>query len=306
MLLLTPVAVTAREALVQTADPVLRGLKESDFPRLKQLEQNVYAYEELRPSDPGKFKTTVDMIVVTSDGVLVADGQGNLGATEKLVAQIKKLTPLPVKYVVVCSEHDDHTGGNAAFIAAFPDAVFVASPASQKSLAASATPPTEAVADKRTIQLGDTDIQILNLGRAHTGGDLSVYVPGAKVLFMSEIYDHRLFPSLARGYPSEWLATIRANQAIDAKWVFGGHGFVDDPATMKRELAAFAAELTAVIAEGRRLHDAGVPCPSVKDCDAVKVANWGPYGSWSERVTQAPGALWRVYQEIDGKLPKQE
>ena len=303
LLLLAPVTVWAQDAPVQTADPSLRGLKQSDFPRLKQLEPDVYAYEELRPSDPGKFKTTVDMIVVTSGGVLVADGQGNVAATEKLVAQIKRLTPLRVKYVVVCSEHDDHTGGNAAFKAAFPDVVFVASPASQKALAASATPPTEAVADRRTIRLGGTDVEVLNLGRAHTGGDLSVYVPAAKVLFMSEIYDHRLFPSLARGYPSEWLLTIRKNQAIDAKWVFGGHGFVDDPATMKRELVAFSDELTAVIAEGRRLHDAGVPCVSVKDCDAVKAANWGPYANWSERTTQAPGALWRVYQEIEGKLP---
>src|SRR5213592_4378082 len=93
VLLLAPIAVRAQGALVQTADPTSRGLKESDFPRLQQLEPNVYAYEELRPSDPGKFKTTVDMIVVTSDGVLVADGQGNLGATQRLVAQIKKLTP---------------------------------------------------------------------------------------------------------------------------------------------------------------------------------------------------------------------
>jgi len=304
VLLLAPAVARAQEALVQTADPTLRGLKESDFPRLKQLEPNVYAYEELRPSDLGKFKTTVDMIVVTSDGVLVADGQGNLSATQKLVAQIKNLTPLPIKYVVVCSEHEDHTGGNAAFKSAFPNVVFVASPVSQKALAASATPPTEAVADKRIIHLGATDIEVLNQGRAHTGGDLSVYLPGAKVLFMSEIYDHRLFPSLARGFPSEWLSTIKKNQAVDAKWVFGGHGFVDDPATMKHELAAFAAELTAVIAEGRRLHDAGVACRSAKDCDAVRVANWGPYENWSERVTQAPGALMRVYQEIEGKLPK--
>jgi cyclase len=303
-LLLAPVAVLAQGTLVQTADPALRGLKESDFPRLQQLEPNVYAYEELRPSDPGKFKTTVDMIVVTSGGVLVADGQGNLAATQKLVAQIKKLTPLAIKYVVVCSEHDDHTGGNAAFMAAFPHVVFVASPVSQKALATSATPPTEAVADKRTIRLGGTDIEILNLGRAHTGGDLSVYVPGSKVLFMSEIYDHRLFPSLARGFPSEWLSTIKKNQAIDTDWVFGGHGFVDDPVTMRNELAAFASELTAVIAEGRRLHDAHVACRSAKDCDAVGAANWGPYENWSERATQAPGALIRVYQEIEGKLPR--
>src|ERR1700759_5763464 len=96
-LLLAPMAVWAQDALVQTADPVLRGLGASDFPRLQQLEPNVYAYEELRPSDPGKFKTTVDMIVVTSGGVLVSDGQGNVAATEKRVAQRKEWSPLPIK-----------------------------------------------------------------------------------------------------------------------------------------------------------------------------------------------------------------
>ena len=137
VILLAPVTAQAQGEPVQTSDPILRGLQESDFPRLKQLEPNVYAYEELRPSEPGKFKTTVDLIVITSDGVLVADGQGNPAATQKLVAQIKNLTPLPIKYVVVCSEHEDHTGGNAAFKAAFPDVVFVASPVSLKALAGS-------------------------------------------------------------------------------------------------------------------------------------------------------------------------
>src|SRR5438445_2839108 len=90
-------AAGATAAEVQTADPMMRGLKESDFPRLKQLEPGVYSYEALRPSEPGKFKTTVDMIVVTSGGVLVADGQGNVAAAETLIATIKKLTPQPIK-----------------------------------------------------------------------------------------------------------------------------------------------------------------------------------------------------------------
>jgi cyclase len=309
-LALTLAPAAARAAELQTADPIARGLKESDFPRLKRLEPNIYSFEVLRPSDPGKFKTTVDMIVVTSSGVLVADGQGNVEATQKLVAAIKKLTPQPIKYVVVGSEHDDHTGGNSAFKAAFPNVVFIASPASQKALAASATPPTETVAGgKRDLRLGETDIEILNLGRAHTGGDLSVYVPGPNapstgVLFMSEIYDHRLFPSMARAFPSEWLETIARNQTIPAKWVFGGHGFVDDPDTMKTELEAFRVEIVAVIAEARRLHDGHVPCNSTQDCEAASKADWGPYANWSEKPIQATPAIVRIYQELDGKLPK--
>lgn len=44
--------------------------------------------------------------------------------------------------------------------------------------------------------------------------------------------------------------------------------------------------------------------PISEGCEAVSVANWGPYSDWSERPTQAPGAILRVYQEIEGKLPK--
>lgn len=290
-------------AEIKTANPAARGLTAGDFPRVKTLAPNVYSYEDLRPSDPGKFKTTVDLIVVTPDGVLLADAQGNVAAAQRLVKQIKTLTPLPVKYVVVCSEHDDHTGGNAALKAAWPGAVFIASPVSAKVLATSPAPPTETVADKRSIALGGTEIQILNLGRAHTGGDLSVYLPGPKILFMSEIYDHDLFPSMARAYPSEWLATITKNQALGANFIFGGHGFVDDAATMKAGLAEFKTELSAVIAEAKRLHDGKIhACHSVTDCDAAWAAHWGPYDSWSERPIQETGAVLRVYQELDGAL----
>lgn len=193
---------------VQTADPFKRGLTQKDFPRLKQIEPNVYTYEALRPSEPDGFKTTVDLIVVTDAGVLVANGQGNEQAGRDLVAAITRITTQPIKYVVICSEHGDHTGGNAAFKAAFPDVVFVSSPVSQKALAKNANPPTETVADKRTIKLGNTAIDVLNLGRSHTGGDLAVHLPAAKVLFLSETYVHRLFPSMRSAYPREWLATL--------------------------------------------------------------------------------------------------
>ena len=292
----------AADAPVQTADPFKRGLTQVDFPRLKQIEPSVYTYEALRPSEPDGFKTTVDLIVVTPGGVLVADGQGNDGAGRDLVAAIARVTSQPIKYVVICSEHGDHTGGNAAFKAAFPDVVFISSPVSQKALANSPNPPTETVADKRTIMLGGTEIDVLNLGRSHTGGDLAVYVPGSKVLFLSETFDHRLFPSMRAAYPTEWLATITKAQAMNAKWYIGGHGFVDDAPTMKRELEEYRKELEAVIAEATRLHDAGVPCFSPRDCPAAAKANWGSYADWTERKSQEAVAILRVYQEREGKL----
>jgi len=103
---------------IRTADITVRGLKASDFPRTRKLADNVYAYEQI---DPTKRTITINnLIVVTRDGVLVADGQGTVDNTKRLVADIARLTPQPIKYVVVGSEHGDHTGGIGAFPPASP------------------------------------------------------------------------------------------------------------------------------------------------------------------------------------------
>lgn len=98
---------------IRTADPIKRGFKESDFPRTVSVTDNVYTYEDFHAGDE-KF-TTTNMFVVTDEGVLVADGQGSPAATKALVAAIAKITPKPIKYVVVASDHGDHTAGNASF-----------------------------------------------------------------------------------------------------------------------------------------------------------------------------------------------
>lgn len=115
----------------KTGDVAKRGLKPSDFPRTKQLAPGVYSYEALRAGDPGGQMTTVSLIVISNDGVLVADGQGNVEQTKEMVDWIRKTTTQPIRYVIVCSDHGDHTGGNAAF----PEGVtFVAHPTSKKVL----------------------------------------------------------------------------------------------------------------------------------------------------------------------------
>jgi glyoxylase-like metal-dependent hydrolase (beta-lactamase superfamily II) len=157
--------------------------------------------------------------------------------------------------------------------------------------------PTDTVAEKRVLNLGGTEVQILMLGRSHTGGDLVVYLPAQKILFMSETYLHRMFPSLASGYPSEWIAAIKKAQGMDVDVYVPGHGFVDDPATLKAELDTFRRSLETVLAEGRRLRDAGVP-----EKDAEMQARFGEFDGWSIREMMAPRAIARVYAELDGQL----
>ncbi len=298
------VATALAQSVVRTADPAKRGLKESDFPRTIRVSDNVYTYEDFHAGDE-KF-TTTNMFVVTRDGVLVADAQGSPAATKGLVEAIRKVTPQPIKYVVICSDHGDHTAGNASLP---PGVTFIVHPTSKAILDRQAAAPNarpdawklpadaELVADRKAFSMGGEDFEILFLGRAHTGGDLGVYLPKQKILFLSEIFLNRVFPAMRSAYPSEWLRTLEKAEAMDARIYIPGHGFTEDGPVSREEIRAYHKALQAVITEATRLHNANAPADQ-----ALQYANFGEYGSWTLAKSQAPIAIRRVYDELDGKL----
>jgi len=298
--------VTSAQSVVRTADPIKRGLKLTDFPRTIKVADGVYTYEDFHAGD--ETFTTTNMFVVTDQGVLVADGQGSVPETKGLVDAIAKVTTQPIKYVVICSDHGDHTAGNAAFPAGV---TYVVHPTSKAILdRAEATRagrsgsggwklPADAmlVSDQKSLKLGTESIDILFLGRAHTGGDLSVSLPRRKILFLSETFLNRVFPAMRSAYPTEWLKALDRAEAAGADLYIAGHGFTESGPVSKQELREYHQAMEAVIAEARRLHKAGVPVE-----DAVKHANFGQYSDWTLSKSQGPIAIRKVYDELDGKL----
>ena len=283
--------------VVRTADPVKRGLRLTDFPRTIKVADNVYTYEDFH-AGPEKF-TTTNLFVVTDEGVLVADGQGSVPETKGLVDAIGKVTTQPIKYVVIASDHGDHTAGNASFPA---DVTYIVHPTSKAILDRSPNswkPPASAVlvAEKKSLTLGGEPIDILFLGRAHTGGDLAVSLPRRKILFLSEIFLNRVFPAMRSAYPAEWLKTLDKAEALQADLYVAGHGFTEQPVVSREEIRMYHKALAAVITEATRLHTAGVPVD-----EAVKQANWGEYAGWTLASSQGPIAIRKVYEELDGKL----
>ena len=160
------------------------------------------------------------------------------------------------------------------------------------------------VSEQRSLRLGGIQIEILNLGRAHTGGDLVAWLPESNVLFLGEVFLRDVFPAMRSAYPTEWLARLRKAATMNASYYIPGHGFVDEAAIMRRELDEARLALASVIDEAERLHAAGYKCESAANCPALEHANWGPYHDWALRSSQAPLAIWRVFQELDGKLPE--
>lgn len=289
----------AAPAVVRTADPTLRGFSEADFPRVQEVAEGVYTYEALRSAGEERF-TTVSLFVVTDEGVLVADGQGSVEETRRLLEAVARVTDRPVTHLVVGSDHGDHTGGNAAFP---PDVEVLAHPTSAAALEAAAErgdapAATRLVEDSAVLRLGGREIRVLFLGRAHTGGDLTVYVPEGKVLFMSEAYLNRVFPAMRSAYPTEWVAMIERSQALDVDVYVPGHGFVESPEVLEEELETYRRALESVIAEAGRLHAMGLTAD-----EAAERADFGDLETWSLRESQAARALQRVFMELDGELP---
>src|SRR5207237_2978395 len=117
-------------------------------------------------------------------------------------------------------------------IEAFPQEVtFVAHPNSAPKLKRSA----ETVREQKILTMGGMEIEILFLGRAHTGGDLEVYLPREKILWMSEAFSNRVFPSMANGYPTEWVDVLQKAEAMNAVWYVPAHGFIDSADILEQE-----------------------------------------------------------------------
>jgi cyclase len=284
VLIAVPAAALAQ---VRTAYPEKRGFKLTDFPRTIKLADNVYGYEEIR--SPGF--TTVSMFVVGNDGVLLADGQGSPEATKKLVDAIAKVTPKPIKWYIVGSDHGDHTAGNSVLP---KDITYIVTPYSKAQMKLDAPAMT---GDKQVINVGGIEVQALYLGRAHTGGDLVVYLPKQKILFMSEVFLNRVFPAMRSAHPTEWVAVIDKALKLDVDRFVPGHGFIEEPKASREELIEYQKAMRAVIAEVNRLHKLGLSAE-----DAAKQANWGPYQEWFLVEQQGPIAVRKIYEEIEGKL----
>jgi glyoxylase-like metal-dependent hydrolase (beta-lactamase superfamily II) len=306
LLLVGPWSVHAQ---VRTADATVRGLREDDFPRIVKLAENVYGYEDLNGTlDSNTAFTTNSFIIVTTDGVMVVDGQGSIAKTKRLVDEIAKITSQPIKYVVIGADHADHVAGNSAFPAS---ATFISHPTSKRVIEAMAARqpagaprmpvPQETVSDRRVMKVGSTEVHILFLGRGHTGGDLEVFLPRENILWMSETFFNRIYPSVGgnrSGRPIEWLETVRKAKAMKAGLYVPNHGFIDSPAVLNEEMDNFVRVMENLVSESRRLHAAKV---SIEN--APRLINLGEFQYWYRAANNLPDSIRQTYLEIEGKLP---
>jgi len=213
--------------------------------------------------------------VIGDDGVLVVDAFFNQDAARALVSEIRRLTPKPIRYVVNTHYHADHTGGDQALrdagaiiiahrnvrgwvrvnnINLFGDRI-----APELKARIEALPLPDLVTDKDlTVWLGSRKVVVQTV-LGHTGGDLTIFVPDAKVLFCGDMLWRKVPPNLIDGSVREWTESdsgfARMPGAATLHYI-PGHGDVADVKDVE-EFRGYLLDLRKLVGEGRRAKLAG-------------------------------------------------
>ncbi len=85
------------------------------------------------------------------------------------------------------------------------------------------TPPNVTLKEKMTLFRGDREIQLLHLGRGHTGGDVVVYLPKERLVFTGDLF-YAGAPYLGDGFADEFPATLDKLKLLEVDLIVPGHG----------------------------------------------------------------------------------
>ena len=139
-----------------------------------------------------------------------------------------------------------------------------------------------------TRTVGDKAVHLIEVGPAHTGGDVLVYVPADKAVFTGDILFIEGHPMIWNGPINNWIAACERMLAMDIDTVVPGHG----PVTDRRGVAAVRDYLRYISAAARQRYDAGLSL-----YDAAMDISLADYSSWgdAERIVASVATLYREF-----------
>ena len=311
----------AVSALAQTQPPSQPAQSQAAQPAqpqapaftLKQIGKGVYAAISGRAGGNTGF-------IIGDDGVLVIDTFISQPPARELLADIRKITNLPVKYVVNTHYHLDHVAGNAIFteagatvIAHRNERAWVrtenlkfyqqngATPTTeQRALVAALVEPQITYDHALEVNLGSRLVRVFYMP-GHTGGDSVVYVPDANVVFSGDLGWNQRIPNLIDATTSAWIETLDKMIAAhpDATFI-PGHGDV----ASAQDLRAFRDYMAALRASVQKAQSAGQSGDALTQ---VVMADLKPkYGAWPGFERLGPLNVQQTAAELAGtkKLPQ--
>ena len=246
---------------------------------LTRIADNVYSYVGEKDASPAHSFAANAGIVIGRDGILVVDTLISAKEGERFLADIRKVSDKPIKYVVNTHTHLDHAFGNCVF--ARQGAVIISHEADRallekmgeatlKGIANYGLKPEDMVgteiayptltfSERMTIDLGGEKVELIRTAPSHTAGSVVVYLPAKKLLFAGDVLFTDFHPYMGDGDIPGWTRTIDTLLAMDVERIVPGHG----PLSTKKDLRDMRGYLLLFDAKAREL------AAKSQDADAI-------------------------------------
>jgi glyoxylase-like metal-dependent hydrolase (beta-lactamase superfamily II) len=280
-----------------------------------EIADSVWAY--LQPD--GSWGWSNAGLVSAPDSSILVDTLFDLHLTRRMLEELRRVSPSPIATLVNTHANGDHCYGNelvtgADIVASARCAAEMldAPPARLADLMAAAdamgetgaylkrifgafdfsgitlTPPTRTFSGALTLRAGYRVVELIEVGPAHTAGDVIVHVPDAGVVFTGDIAFIGGHPIMWAGPVGNWTAALDTILAMDVHTIVPGHG----PVCGQAEIRALRGYFEALTAEARVRFDAGLsPLEAARDIILPDYAGWTD----GERVVANVTALYREW-----------
>lgn len=147
-----------------------------------------------------------------------------------------------------------------------------------------------------TLHVGEKEVRLLELGPAHTRGDIVVYIPADRTVFTGDILFAGGHPVIWAGPVGNWIRACDAILKWDVETVVPGHG----PITDKSGVRALKRYLEYVRDESRKRFDAGMGYEeAARDIALDAFADWTD----PERIAVNVYACYREFSGETNSLP---
>ena len=251
-------------------------------PRLEALADGAYAW--VQPD--GTWWVNNAGAVVTDAGILIVDTCATEWRTRAFLAALEQVSDSPITVAVNTHLHGDHTYGNSLLPPAtaiighentragiLADPVIDGCPPFWAPVpdwgAVVRRPPTLTTSTSLTVHLGDRRIEVEHPGHpAHTAGDLVVWLPDVRVLFVGDLLFHRVTPLVFMGSVDgalralDWIATFEPDLVVP------GHGPLIGPAELPDVLETHRNYYNLVLDTARRASRDGLtPLAAARNCE---------------------------------------
>ena len=187
--------------------------------------------------------------IITKEGVIVIDTRPTPTEAKKVLAEIRKLTALPIVYTINTHYHGDHTFGNQIFknsktIIAHKNVRNRLIESGQEHLSlfktfglpgideVEITPPNIIYEKEMEIWLGGYRLQLLYHGKGHTDGDTIIYIDQLRTVITGDLVFNKKIPYMADSYIDDWIASLKYIELLKNETVIPGHGPIGERTTI--------------------------------------------------------------------------